>query len=93
MIRLTYGRRWELPRCQSLVRYNKNSKKTFNLSDRDGIWSINYDSIIINSYLTNYVLLLAIKTLNKSKLLSVHEIDLSKFPEKFNKNLNLVELL
>ena len=72
--------------------YIEDNTNSF-VSDRGGKWVDNYNSIIYNYPKKINDMILSIENLNDTKLLSIHEIDLSKFPEKFNKNMDLVDLL
>ncbi len=76
-----------------LIQQKKEDNTNSFVSDRGGKWVDNYNSIIYNYPKKINDMILSIENLNDTKLLSIHEIDLSKFPEKFNKNMDLVDLL
>lgn len=78
---------------RSLLQNKKILNDSLYISDRGGDWVHNYNSIIYNKVKSVNGLILAIKNIDNVKLLSIHDVDLTKFPEKINNNLDLVELI
>ena len=65
-----------------MIKENSRIKKTQKISDRDGLWTSEYDSIYVGKHKDFKGEMLAIKNSNNATLLSVHKLNMQKFPEK-----------
>ena len=65
-----------------MIKENNSFKKTQRVSDRDGLWTSEYDSIYVGKHKDFKGEMLAIKNSNSATLLSIHKLNMKIFPEK-----------
>ena len=80
-----------------MIKENVSFKKTQRVSDRDGLWTNEYDSIYLGKHKDLRGEVIAIKNSNNATLLSIHKLNMKNFPEKRDSydssilNENLIE--
>ena len=67
---------------KQMIIENPRIKKTQRISDRDGSWTSEYDSIYVGKHKELKGEMIAIKNSDNATLLSVHKLNMKIFPEK-----------
>ena len=67
---------------KQMIIENPRIKKTQRISDRDGSWTSEYDSIYVGKHKDLKGEMIAIKNSDNATLLSVHKLNMKIFPEK-----------